>query len=224
LELRRLFPDPATIPIEEAVTGLRFGERAPAGRPFVALNMVSSADGKATLAGRTAPMSAAADRRLFHLLRTQTDGILVGARTVRVERYGPVTKTPELQAMREQAGVRPEALAVIVSESGRLPEDLPLLVETPSAVRVVPNPARALRELRDEGIRSLLGEGGPHLNSTLLGEGLVDELFLTVAPKVNGPAETLTIVEGTPLQQALDLDLLTIHEADSHLLLRYRVR
>ena len=102
MELRRLFPDPATTTVDEAASGLGFSERAPADRPFIAVNMVSSADGKATLAGRTAPMSAPVDRELFHHLRAQADGILVGAGTVRIEGYGRVTKTDELQAKRER--------------------------------------------------------------------------------------------------------------------------
>jgi riboflavin biosynthesis pyrimidine reductase len=223
VELRRLFPDPATVSIEEAASGLAFGERAPADRPFVAVNMVSSADGKATLAGRTAPMSAEADRELFHQLRTQVDGILVGANTVRIERYGRVTKTAELQARRAQSGVRDEALAVIVSRSGELPDDLPILRDAPESVRLVPDPAVALRALREEGIRSLLSEGGPTLNAALFAERLVDELFLTIAPTIAGAGETLTIVEGNALPTPVGLALLSVHEADGHLFLRYRV-
>jgi riboflavin biosynthesis pyrimidine reductase len=218
VELRRLFPDPATTTVDEAASGLRFGERAPAGRPFIAVNMVSSADGKATLAGKTAPMSAAADRELFHHLRAQADGILVGAGTVRIERYGRVTKTPELQAKREREGIRAEALAVIVSRSGDLPADLGVLPEA----RIIGDLAE-LAALRQEGIRSLLCEGGPHLNSTLFADRLVDELFLTIAPTVAGPGESLTIVEGVALAEAVDLELLTAHESEGHLFLRYRV-
>ena len=223
MELRRLFPDHATVTVDEAASGLGFSERAPAERPFIAVNMVSSADGKATLEGRTAPMSAAADRELFHHLRAQADGILVGAGTVRVERYGRVTKTEELQAKREAQGVRPDALAVIVSGSGNLPADLPLLVESADSVRVIADPVAGLAELRAEGVRSLLCEGGPHLNSTLFAEGLVDELFLTIAPTIAGAGETLTIVEGKALPEAVDLELLTVHEAGGHLFMRYRV-
>lgn len=220
MELRRLFPDQGTVTIDELTSGLRFGERAPADRPFVAVNMVSSADGKATLDGRTAPMSAAADRELFHHLRAVCDGILVGAGTVRTERYGPVTKTPELQAKRARVGVREQALAVIVSRSGRLPDDLGVLPEA----RVVGNPVAALPELRREGVRSLMCEGGPTLNSTLFGHGLVDELFLTIAPAIAGAGESLTIVEGAPLPDTVEVDLLTVHEAGGHLFLRYAVR
>src|SRR4051812_48602951 len=158
--------------------------------------MVSSADGKATLEGRTAPMSAPVDRELFHQLRTQADGILVGAGTVRIERYGRVTKTPELQAKREEAGGRADALAVIVTRSGDLPGDLPLLRDAADSVRLIGDLPAGLAGLRAEGVRSLLCEGGPHLNATLFGEGLVDEFFLTIAPTIAGAGESLTIVEG----------------------------
>jgi riboflavin biosynthesis pyrimidine reductase len=219
VELRRLYPDHAIVTVDEAASGLGFSERAPADRPYIAINMVSSADGKATLAGRTAPMSAPADRELFHHLRTQADGILVGAGTVRIERYGKITKTPELQAKREREGVRAEPIAAIVTRSGVIPPDLGIMPE-----------ARLIRDLselaglRGEGIRSLLCEGGPHLNSTLFHEQLVDELFLTVSPLVAGPGETLTIVEGVSFVDPVDLELLTVHEADAHLFLRYAVR
>lgn len=224
MHLRRLFPDEATVSIDEATSGLGFGDRAPANRPFVALNMVSSADGKATVQGRTAPMSAEADRQLFHHLRAQADGILVGAGTVRLERYGKVTKTDELQAIRERAGVRAAALAVVVSASGEFPPDLPLFADDGQEVRVIADVVEGLGELRREhGIRSLLCEGGPTLNSTLFAHGLVDELFLTLAPTVAGAGEALTIVEGPPLAATVDLELLSLHEADGHLFTRYRV-
>jgi riboflavin biosynthesis pyrimidine reductase len=223
VQLRRLFPDQATVSVDEAASGLRFNERAPADRPYIALNMVSSADGKATLDGRTAPMSAAVDRELFHHLRTQADGILVGADTVRVERYGPVTKTPELQAKREREGVRPDALAVIATRTGDLPPDLPLLTKAPDSVRLMSDLRPGLAALRQDGIRSLLCEGGPTLNGALFADHLLDELFLTIAPTVAGTAETLTLIDGPPLPTPVELDLLTVHEADGHLFVRYRV-
>ena len=222
MELRRLFPDHATTTVEAAASGLGFSERAPADRPFIALNMVTTGDGKATLEGRTAPMSAPADRELFHHLRTQADGILVGAGTVRLERYGPVTKTPELQAKRDREGIRHDALAVIASRSGNLPADLPLLTEGDS-VRIISDLKEGLKELRNEGIRSLLCEGGPTLNGSLFADHLVDELFLTIAPTVAGAGEHLTIVEGPPLPEAVTLEPLTVHEAGGHLFVRYRV-
>jgi riboflavin-specific deaminase-like protein len=242
VELRRIFPDGATVSVDQAASGLGFADRAPAARPYIAVNMVSSADGKATLAGRTAPMSAEADRELFHHLRAQADGILVGAGTVRIERYGRVTKTDELHAKREREGLRPGAVAVVVSGRLNLPADLPLFADPDSHVVVVtssdaelpdcaarieyvrePLPV-ALEHLRKQhGIRSLLCEGGPTLNSTLFAEGLVDELFLTIAPTVAGAGEALTIVEGPPLPVPASLVLQSAHEAGGHLFLRYLV-
>jgi 5-amino-6-(5-phosphoribosylamino)uracil reductase len=216
--VQRLYPDRASVSVDEAASGLAFGDRAPKNRPYIAVNMVSSADGRATLEGRTAPMSAETDRELFHHLRAQADGILVGAGTVRIERYGKVTKTAELQAKREREGLRPDALAVIVSRSGVFDPELGVLAEA----RIIGDLGE-LAGLRAEGVRSLMCEGGPTLNSTLFGEQLVDELFLTVAPTIAGPGESLTIVEGIPLPDAVGLELLTIHEAEGHLFLRYRV-
>jgi riboflavin biosynthesis pyrimidine reductase len=96
-------------------------------------------------------------------------------------------------------------------------------VDAPDSVRVVADPIEALQGLRGEGIRSLLCEGGPHLNSTLFAAAVVDELFLTIAPIIAGPGEALTIVEGLALPDAIAVELLTAHEADGHLFLRYRV-
>jgi 5-amino-6-(5-phosphoribosylamino)uracil reductase len=242
VKLLRLFPDRAEVTVAQAASGLDFAGRAPAGRPFLAVNMVSSADGKATLAGRTAPMSDETDREFFHHLRAEADGILVGAGTVRIERYGRVTKTPELRAKRERDGVRLDPFAVIVSGSLNLPGDIPLLSDPDARVIIVTTShgtvdgaaahidyvreplGIALRRLREEfGIRSLLCEGGPTLNSTLFSEGLADELFLTLAPLVAGAGEALTIVEGLPLPAPAMLDLMTVHEAGGHLFLRYRV-
>ena len=240
MQLTRLFPDTAELTVAEAAAGLRFGERAPADRPFVALNMVASTDGRATLAGRTAPMSGAADRELFHALRAVADGILVGAGTVRIERYGRVTKTDDLRARREAAGLDPAGVAVIVSGSLRLPPDLPLLQDPDARVIVITDAAgelpraaasveyireplfAALGRLRTEhGIRSLLCEGGPTLNGTLFSDGLVDELFLTVANTVAGTGEDLTIVAGPPLRAPVGMSLVSVHEAEGHLFLRY---
>jgi hypothetical protein len=52
-------------------------------------NMVSSADGAANLEGASAALSSDTDRRLFALLRALSDVIIVGAATVRTERYKP---------------------------------------------------------------------------------------------------------------------------------------
>ena len=78
--------------------------------------------------------------------------------------------------------------------------------ETAAPVEVVrlpqPSPAAAFADLRSRGVAALLTEGGPTLNSALLGAGLVDELFLTIAPQITGEAEAIRIVEGDGLASA----------------------
>jgi riboflavin biosynthesis pyrimidine reductase len=87
------------------------------------------------------------------------------------------------------------------------------------------DPRPQLEALRKEhGVRSILCEGGPTLNSSLLPYGLVDELFLTVAPLVAGGPEELTIVGGTPEPALTQLELIWTLEDQSELFLRYRLK
>ncbi|HEX8935421.1 MAG TPA: hypothetical protein VF788_14760, partial [Pseudonocardiaceae bacterium] len=67
--LRRLLPEPGILTAVEALDGLALGGMAPDHRPYVVLNMVATADGAASVAQRTAPISSPADRQLFHELR-----------------------------------------------------------------------------------------------------------------------------------------------------------
>ena len=193
------------------------GDRAPEDAPYLCLNMVSTLDGKAAVDWRTQGVSSDLDRELFHHLRTQADAVMVGAGTARQERYGSITKTAELREKRVAEGLRPVPLAVIVSGRLDLPADLPLLGDPDQPVVIATGSDALLPDLGDQvtyervgedlpllmarlrgehGIRSVLCEGGPTLNSFLLAAGLVDELFLTLHPKLLGGAAALTIVAG----------------------------
>jgi riboflavin biosynthesis pyrimidine reductase len=74
-------------------------------------------------------------------------------------------------------------------------------------------------------VRTLLCEGGPHLNAQLLAAGLVDELFLCLAPLLAGgdpvAGEALRILAGIDLDPPVELRLIGTLESDSHLFLRY---
>ena len=76
----------------------------------------------------------------------------------------------------------------------------------------------------EHGIRSIVCEGGPRLNSSLLREGLVDELWLCVSPRIAGDPTEPAAVEGAALPRPVDLELVSLHEAEQHLFFRYRVR
>ena len=77
-----------------------------------------------------------------------------------------------------------------------------------------------LRTLREEGVRALLCEGGPTLHAALQAAGLVDELFLTTAPKLTG-GDAPRIVEGLDMPLAEELDLAWLLEQDGELFARY---
>jgi riboflavin biosynthesis pyrimidine reductase len=77
-----------------------------------------------------------------------------------------------------------------------------------------------LRQQRDNGVRALLCEGGPTLHRSLQELGLVDELFLTIAPKLAGDGSPNLLNGG--LSTIADLELVWLLEQDGELFARYR--
>lgn len=250
VRFRRLRPEGEAVTAAEATEDLLDPPAPPDARPWVALNMVSTLDGRVTLGGRAGPIGNEADRVLFHELRARAGAVLVGAGTARVEHYGRIVRDPARRAEREHAGMPPDALACIVTRSLALPVDeVPLLADPESSVVIMttsvggelegvgarveymrsagpdPDLLAMLRDLRARhGVRFLLCEGGPTLNSALLHRGLVDELFVSIAPKLVGGPDPLTLVAGPTLADAAELELRWLLEADHNLFARYAVR
>ena len=82
-----------------------------------------------------------------------------------------------------------------------------------------------LARLRSEhGVRSVLCEGGPNLNASLLPAGLIDELFLSIAPTLAGSTGSLSIVNRAPLVEPVGLDLVWLLESQGQLFARYLLR
>jgi riboflavin biosynthesis pyrimidine reductase len=227
---------------EGVVRTLDLPSRARPDRPYLVINMVATLDGRASIRGRAGPIGNDADRELFHHLRTQGDAVMAGGETVRIERYGRLTRDARLRALREEAGTRAEPLAVVASRGLGLPTDLPLLAEPGRDVAIVtdaqhdlpPVPARvhylraalpdALRRLRrDYGVRSIVCEGGPDLNASLLPTGLADELWVCIAPLLAGGIEPLTIYSGPVLDPPLALEPVWLLESGRYLFGRYCV-
>jgi riboflavin biosynthesis pyrimidine reductase len=73
------------------------------------------------------------------------------------------------------------------------------------------------------GVRSLLLEGGPTVLAAMTAAGLVHELFLTRASKLVGSADAPTILEGPPLAEPLELELVSVLRDGAYLFLRYRL-
>jgi riboflavin-specific deaminase-like protein len=240
--MRRLLPDPGPTTVSEQLETYRPWEKAREDRPLVAMNFVATVDGRATIEGRSGPIGSDADTEMLAKLRTRFDALMIGAGTMRVERYGRLVTKPETRERRERDGLPPEPLMVLVSGRLDLPWDAPLFEEggevliftsseaeppeTASSVEVVRHPgavdlAEAVRYLRRErGVRALLSEGGPNLHEQMQADGLVDDLFLTIAPKLSG-GEAPRIVEG-PLPGVMDLELAWLLERDGELFARYR--
>jgi riboflavin-specific deaminase-like protein len=243
--MQLLYPECRPTSPPELASGLRLGDKAPPDRPYLIVNMVSALDGKATIEWRTKGLSTDLDRELFHRLRTQVDAVMVGAGTVRAERYGRMIKSEELRAARIDEGLEPDPLAVIVSARLDLPADLPLLNEPEQRVVIATGSDATLPDLGDQityertgedlpllmarlrqqhGVRSVLCEGGPTLNSFLFSAGLVDELWLSLNPKIAGGAAALTIVAGRELVEPLELEPVSLAEGGGDLFTRWRVK
>jgi riboflavin-specific deaminase-like protein len=240
--MRRLLPDPGPITIEQQLDAYRPWEEPGEERPLVAMNFAATVDGRATIGGVSGPIGSNADTEMLVGLRTRFDAVMIGAGTMRAERYGRVVGDPEQRARREQIGLQPDPLMVIVSGRLDLPWDAPLFTagggrvliftaseaeppQTETSLEVVRhkgfvNLAEALRQLRQErDIRALLCEGGPGLHAELEGGGAVDDLFLTIAPKLAG-GEAPRILEGE-LPQLAELELAWLLEQDGELFARY---
>ena len=131
---REAIPPGDDVPPEERYTALRLGERADGDRPYVVCNFVSSADGKATASGRTAPLAGAGDKAAFHLLRTQVDADLAGTGTLGIKRYGLPVRDERLIEIRLAEGRPAQPLAVVISRSGRVPFEIPLFADARSRI------------------------------------------------------------------------------------------
>lgn len=246
MELERIFPEPGRVATERLPEELAFAARAGADRPFVALNMAATADGRTAVGGVSGPIGGAGDRALFGALRASVDAILVGSATVAAEGYGRLVRDARLRELRVTAGRAEDPHAILVTRSGELPWDAPLFAAEgqpvlvvcehgavgvpdglPAAVEVVecdePTPAAALRSARARGIGSVLCEGGPRLARALLADGLLDELFLTIGPLLAGGEDAPGVLAGPPLPEPVALALKWVLRHEDELLLRYEV-
>ena len=238
IEFDRLLPPGEPVDVDGLLAGLRPWERPKDDRPLVMVNMVATADGLITIGGRSGPIGGPGDHAVFHGLRTICDAVLVGTGTLRVERYGRMVRNEERRARRLELGLAEDPIALLITRSGDLPWDAPLFAapeqhvviagparppEVAAKVDVIDadGPAAALREVRSRfGVRAVLCEGGPHLNRGLLADGVLDELFLTVSPKL-AVEDALRIVAGVPLLAPAEMELLSVAHHDGELYLRY---
>ena len=186
-------------------------ERPPAQRAWVVMSMIASVDGASSVGGLSGPLGNPTDQQILRLARAAADAVVVGAATVRTERYRPLRAPKRLY---------------VVSRTGDL-GDLTDLASADTTVLVRPRPGRHdvdLAGLVDElAGRVVVSEGGPTLNGQLLAAGLVDEVFLTVSPRVLGGDSTRVAFGPTALDDE-PWELRHVLHDDGYLFLRYRSR
>ncbi len=213
---------------------------APAGRPYVFSNMVSSMDGKAVVEGTEKGLGSKADQRLMRRLRTHADMVLTGAGTFRASGAGARIDDDAMRAWRIERGKTPNPIAATVTSTGNLdtsrqfftagdydavvfagpgvsPEAEARLREAGRRVVRIAAGSAGMADLvrlaREEfGVERLLVEGGPSVLAELLHLDVVDEFFQTLGGKVVGGRDTLTIVEGErfSMEELRDFSLLSL--------------
>jgi riboflavin-specific deaminase-like protein len=213
-------------------------EPSSAERPFLAINMVSTVDGRAALSGSAVGIGSPIDHRLLFELRAEADVVMHGAGTVRADPLS--ARVPaDLVAQRTARGLSPQPMGAIVTRSGNLPTRHPYYDSTTliyvTSDRAVPvdlptveicrmaDVRGAVCDLARRGVRRILCEGGPTLNSALFQAQLIDEVFLTIAPKLLGGEDPLTVVRGPRFPSMLRLHLRSLVEVEGELFLRYGV-
>jgi riboflavin biosynthesis pyrimidine reductase len=215
------------------------------GERWLRANMVMSADGSASVDGKSGGLSSAGDKRVFGILRMLADVVLAGSATVTTEEYKPARPRPALAALRKG---RP-ATATIAVITGSLDLNLatPLFADAPPDARTIvitseaaPADRRAaaakvadvivagektvdlptaLTALAGRGLGRVICEGGPHLLGQIAATGLLDELSLTISPTLAGPGPG-RILAGSPFP-ALTMTLAQALTEDSYLFCRY---
>ncbi|MDR6613840.1 pyrimidine reductase family protein [Leifsonia sp. 1010] len=242
--IHRLSPLPSQTELtDDDITALY---REGTGDPWLRVNFVSSADGAATHQGLSGGLSNDVDSRVFELLRRLCDVVLVGAGTVRAEGYGAMRVAPESARARSGAGMTahpvfaivsagldldprssifqdaPERPIILTTELSR-PEARETLSEVADVVvcgRERVQAERGLRVLHERGLTRIHCEGGPHLFADLIAARAVDELCLTLSPRLEGGTSSRIATGAAPIAP-LGLRLAHTLAGDDTLLLRY---
>lgn len=212
----------------------------------VRANMITSVNGDAAPAGGSDELADPPDRQLLRTLRDLADAVIVGAETLRAERYRSLAPPAPRQAARRAAGLASQPTLVVVTDSGEGLASHPAIAGAPVRAIVLTRVGSAaandsglgkvaevvqlgestvdltagLATLRQLGMTRLLTEGGPRLLSALLTEQLVDELCVTVAGQLTAGTPTPLVTLGEVRQ----LQLRHAIAAGDTLLLRYTVR
>lgn len=196
-------------------------------RPYTLIDMVATIDGKIVAGERgedVSDLGSAVDHAVLRSLEDRVDGVLVGAGTLRATAHGWNPRT---------------RFRIVVSRSGRID---PAHSFFAGGAGLVAAPAGAFRAeagleplgsnepaeigalLRQRGCERLLILGGSQINGLFLAADLVDEIFLTVTPRIKLGTGLPTLAEGPafPRERLAKFNLIEHHAVGDELFLRYR--
>jgi riboflavin biosynthesis pyrimidine reductase len=244
--VRQLFP----IAVDAIDPAIAYADMpTAAGRPGVRFNMIASVDGATAIGGVSAPLGGPPDRAVYRLLRSLADVVLVAAGTARIEHYKPALVYDDYVEARRARGQSDAPRIAVVSRSLDLDWDLPLFraaTERTIVVTTADAPAQSLAAARsvcdviavgersvnlpaaiaalgEMGANHVLAEGGPSLNGAMAEADLIDELCLTISPRL-ASGDAKRIIAGPDLPTPIELELCSLLEQDGFLLARYRAR
>jgi riboflavin biosynthesis pyrimidine reductase len=216
--MRRLLPHP----VDHVTVAEAYGVHRPRTeqRPWVGLCMVSGLDGSTVVDDTSRALSSPADTAVLLGLRQLADVIIVGASTVRAERYGTPSKAGQRVGVVSRSGLGIDysddlftsgAGFVIVPETA---PDLP--VDSLRAGDGDVDFASALAQLDADFVQA---EGGAALNAALAEADVIDELNLTISPVISGGDGPRVTSGAPPLLHRMDL--VHLLEDDGFLFTRY---
>lgn len=221
-------------------------------RPHVSVNMAMSLDGKiSTYRREHIALGSEHDRRLMDVLRGKSDAVIIGAGTLRHDGLPIVMRYKDLAEARRKHGLPAHPINVVLSRTLRFPATKPffkpagverIIFTTKLApvtrvkrfrkvaeVVVLPrrtlSPRNVLEVLRGRGVKKVLLEGGGEIHFAFVKDGVVDEIYITLTPKLLGGAAAPSILDGRGFN-ALDhraLRLVSSKRVGDELYLRYRV-
>jgi riboflavin-specific deaminase-like protein len=201
--------------------------------PFVFVNMAMTADGKIATANRAVhSFGSARDLRHLYELRATADAVMSGARTVEISKSIMGNGGEKFRQRRLKHALAEYNLRIIVSGSGSINLEAkifqhkfsPIIILTTARIskaqlaklrRVAEdvkicgkaeiNFRAAMRWLRTKwNVQRLLCEGGGELNEAMFRAGLVDEIHLTICPKIFGGHTAPTIADGQGFSRLAD--------------------
>jgi len=222
-------------------------------RPFVFVNFAMTADGKTAFANHHfAPFASERDREHMMELRATADAVMSGARTVDLNPTTLGTGGKKYQRQRVKRGLSEHNLRVIVSGYGSIDPDAEIFKHRSSPILILTSQRageRRLKKLRELAevkicgekeidfqlalqwlrtewnVKRLLCEGGGELSGTLFHAGLVDEIHLTISPKIFGGRSAPTIADGEGFEKlalATPLKITSLKRVDDELFLVFK--